>query len=87
MEQTLYTRVLNGLKAIYAQRRSAWHGTPVSFEMKPDGIYGVITEQGGTEKNAEFSFRDSATGSWKAGGDSIKIFGQRYTLDGEKISR
>jgi hypothetical protein len=87
MDSTLYARVLNGLKAIYAQRRSAWHGTPVSFEMKPDGIYGVITEQGGlnSQKTAEFSFRDSVTGSWKAGGDSIKIFGQRYTLDGEKI--
>lgn len=90
MDQAFKDRILNGLKAIYALRRSPWHGTPVAFEMKPDGIYADVTEQGGLneEKMAQFSFRTAATGSWCnwSSADSIKMFGQRYTLDGAPLS-
>lgn len=90
MDQAFYNRILAGLKAIYSLRRSPHHGTPMKWELKPDGIYAMLIEQYGLgEQTVEFSFRTAATMSWckMETADSIKIFGERYTLDGEKLSR
>lgn len=87
-ERSHNERVLNGLKAIYARRRSPWHGTPTSWTLSPNGIDAEVTEQYGlSTQTIGFSFRDSRTGLWKAGGESIKIFGERYTLDGQPLQR
>lgn len=90
MEQEFYDRILNGLKAIYVSRHSPHHGTPIKWELHPDQIYATVTEQYGlSEQKVDFSFRDSASWSWReyTHADSLKIFGERYTLDGERIGR
>lgn len=83
---TEYVRVLDGLKRIYSQRHSPWHGCPISW--RPVGVLGdaALTEQMGSKVvEVGFSFRNAATKWWDPAGNVIKIFGQRYTLDGVPI--